>query len=127
MLKTGGCYLVISYAPPKNRVFHFERPHLSFDIQQFVLGIKIQTSQGIDKESLEGKTEKCFVYLCRKRLDADAAMEKLWARVEKNPSGVGGRGKSKKKRSTKRKAVEPLRQPDVEPDAEMEEEKKESV
>lgn len=41
MLKPGGCYMVISYGKPENRVFHFQRPNLAFDIQQFTIGTDI--------------------------------------------------------------------------------------
>ena len=37
VLKQGGIYFVISYGRPENRIFHFEREHLDFDLKQFVL------------------------------------------------------------------------------------------
>jgi len=33
VLKTGGLYIVISYGIPQNRMFHFQRNHLSFEVE----------------------------------------------------------------------------------------------
>ena len=37
VLKTGGIYMIISYGSPSNRLSHLKRPHLSFDIECFVM------------------------------------------------------------------------------------------
>jgi ubiquinone/menaquinone biosynthesis C-methylase UbiE len=37
VLKDGGIYMAISYGKPENRVFHFEKEHLSFDINIFTI------------------------------------------------------------------------------------------
>ena len=37
VLKPGGIYFAISYGRPENRIFHFERNHLAFDVKQYVL------------------------------------------------------------------------------------------
>jgi len=37
VLKNNGIYMVISYGAPENRVFHFEREHLGFDINIYTI------------------------------------------------------------------------------------------
>jgi len=37
VLKTGGCYVAISYGQPENREFHFLRDQLSFDLRTYKL------------------------------------------------------------------------------------------
>lgn len=37
VLKNNGIYMVISYGAPENRVFHFEREHLAFDINIYTI------------------------------------------------------------------------------------------
>lgn len=37
VLKVGGVYLAVSYGRPENRILHFNREHLSFDISCFIL------------------------------------------------------------------------------------------
>jgi ubiquinone/menaquinone biosynthesis C-methylase UbiE len=55
VLKTGGIYMAISYGAPENRVFHFEREHLSFDLNIFT----------IKKDDNDEKSEKvslnCYI------------------------------------------------------------------
>jgi ubiquinone/menaquinone biosynthesis C-methylase UbiE len=36
-LKVGGVYMVISYGQPDNRVFHFERAHLDFEVTIYTI------------------------------------------------------------------------------------------
>ena len=37
VLKTGGVYIIISYGSPDKRLPHVQRPHLAFDVEQFVM------------------------------------------------------------------------------------------
>lgn len=39
VMRVDGLYLCISYGSPENRVFHFRREHLGFDISCFVLSM----------------------------------------------------------------------------------------
>ena len=39
VMRVDGLYLCISYGTPENRVFHFRREHLGFDVSCFVLSM----------------------------------------------------------------------------------------
>ena len=61
VLKTGGYYLVISYGKPENRLLHFERKFLGYDIKIYTITKK-----------QEGKEDKiCYGYLCKKLISAN--------------------------------------------------------
>ena len=75
VLKPGGIYFVISYGRPENRIFHFERDHLDFEIKQFVL-------YPDDCKTDEEKNDKShFVYIWTKGSDSENA-DKNWGRIE---------------------------------------------
>lgn len=67
VLKVGGIYMIISYGPPENRVFHLERDHLSFDINIYTIKKDYTIEEG-DSQKFE---KMHYVYICRKRADAD--------------------------------------------------------
>lgn len=75
MLKPGGFYIAITYGNPENRDFHFERPHLSWAIRQFVL-------YPADCETQEQKDEKShYIYVCKKNEDADRISEEYFEKT----------------------------------------------
>lgn len=51
VLKTGGVYMIISYGPPDNRLFHLERSHLKLDIS--VYSIKKDYKDDLDDSDFE--------------------------------------------------------------------------
>ena len=55
VLKNGGIYMVISYGAPENRVFHFEREHLAFDINIYTIKKDYQEN--------DEKSEKAKIFL----------------------------------------------------------------
>jgi ubiquinone/menaquinone biosynthesis C-methylase UbiE len=59
VLKPGGVYMVISYGAPENRVFHFQRPHLSFSLEQTHVG------------DLDDPNDVHYVYFLTKNADAE--------------------------------------------------------
>ena len=63
VLKTGGCYVAISYGHPTVRELHFQRKFLKFEI----------TTHFVEKD-----TVKNFVYVCRKLEGADEAAKLYW-------------------------------------------------
>eukprot|EP01017_Pseudomicrothorax_dubius_P041221 TRINITY_DN656_c0_g1_i5.p2 TRINITY_DN656_c0_g1~~TRINITY_DN656_c0_g1_i5.p2 ORF type:complete len:129 (+),score=50.21 TRINITY_DN656_c0_g1_i5:498-884(+) len=72
VLKVGGYYFAVSYGLPENRLIHFERAHLSMEIEVI---------------KLEGKSDKPgsdhFVYVLKKKEDADEKCIRNWDEVEK--------------------------------------------
>lgn len=67
VLKVGSIFMLISNANPDERLFHLQRSHLSFEIEQV---------------PLEMKTDDCtvvhWIYLCRKKPDYERAV-KCWS------------------------------------------------
>ncbi len=74
MLKPGGIYMVISYGKPENRLFHFEREHLSMEVQQYTIAPE-------EEEKKEDKGH--YIYLCKKKENADLVAKENWEQVEK--------------------------------------------
>jgi ubiquinone/menaquinone biosynthesis C-methylase UbiE len=72
VLKQGGVYMIISYGSPENRLFHLEREFLSFDISVYTI-----KKEYIDTES-ENMEKTHYVYVCRKRHDADKIYKKYY-------------------------------------------------
>jgi EEF1A lysine methyltransferase 4 len=62
VLKTGGCYVAISYGIPDNREFHLVREHLKFDIHTYKINKKHEHS---------GQISIHYIYVCRKLQGAD--------------------------------------------------------
>jgi ubiquinone/menaquinone biosynthesis C-methylase UbiE len=78
VLKNDGVYMVISYGQPENRVLHLEREHLSLDLNVFT----IKKNYHIDEEDDSQQYEKIhYVYLCRKRDDADEVSKAYFQKV----------------------------------------------
>ena len=71
VLKVGGVYMAVSYGPPESRVFHFERDHLSFDINIYT----IKKDYTIDEAGLQKFEKLHYVYICKKRPEADEMMK----------------------------------------------------
>ena len=65
VLKPGGHYFAISYGKPESRVYHFDRPFLSWELREFILyEANVQTE--------EEKEEKShYIYVCKKNDDAN--------------------------------------------------------
>jgi hypothetical protein len=67
VLKVGSVLMLISIGNPEERLFHLQRSHLSFEIEQI---------------ALEMKTDDCtvvhWIYLCKKKADFERA-EKCWS------------------------------------------------
>ena len=70
VLKPNGYYMVISYGTPENRVLHFKRPHLSFEIQQYTI------------EEEEKKESRHYIYVCKKLPNADEVSNNNWVKVK---------------------------------------------
>lgn len=73
VLKEGGNYFVVSYGKPDNRLIHFQRENLSFDIKHCTLPTK-------GEENEEEKTH--HIYLCKKKSNANELHKKNWKKVE---------------------------------------------
>jgi len=76
VLKVGGIYMIISYGPPENRLFHLEREHLSLDISIYTIKKDYEIEE--DPEKFE-KTH--YVYICRKKPEADEASSENFNKV----------------------------------------------
>jgi len=72
VLKVGGHYMVISYGLPENRILHFEREHISWNLKYFAIEKKENDNAG---------THYC--YIAQKNPDADAKCKSNWFYVEK--------------------------------------------
>lgn len=55
VLKVGGVYMVISYGQPENRIFHFERDFLNFDVTIYTIkkDYQLDDDEDLDKEKFE--------------------------------------------------------------------------
>jgi len=62
ILKTGGIYMAISYGEPKNRLLHFYRSHLKFEV----------THEKLERTNDQGKKSIHWIYICRKMPNADS-------------------------------------------------------
>jgi ubiquinone/menaquinone biosynthesis C-methylase UbiE len=51
VLATGGIYMVISYGQPENRIFHFEREFLNFDVTIYT----IKKDYNLDEDEVYSK------------------------------------------------------------------------
>lgn len=67
VLKDEAIYMIISYGKPENRIVHLERPHLDFEIAVYTI------KKDEDKTDIS-KTH--YVYICKKRKDANLVAEK---------------------------------------------------
>eukprot|EP01015_Nassula_variabilis_P013057 TRINITY_DN2072_c0_g1_i1.p2 TRINITY_DN2072_c0_g1~~TRINITY_DN2072_c0_g1_i1.p2 ORF type:complete len:179 (-),score=39.02 TRINITY_DN2072_c0_g1_i1:67-603(-) len=76
VLKTGGYYFGISYGAPENRIFHYQREHLSFSLEHSKI-------EKIVEEDGQQQTLRNYTYLCQKLEDADEKMLKNWSTIEK--------------------------------------------
>lgn len=68
VLKVGGCYMIISYGSPDNRMEHLQFKHLHWEISHLVFN--------------EGTQNPHFVYLCKKKEGADEVAAENWKEVE---------------------------------------------
>jgi EEF1A lysine methyltransferase 4 len=57
VLKTGGCYVAISYGQPENRELHLVRQHLKFDLHTYKVNKKHENT---------GQVSTHYIYVCRK-------------------------------------------------------------
>ena len=83
VLKTQGLYIAISYGVPANRVFHFKRRHLKFDV---VVVPIVKNSFGHDSVSLTPPSDAesiqtHYAYICKKQAGASECAEKFWEEV----------------------------------------------
>jgi len=67
-MKVGAVYIAISYGEPKNRLLHFYRNHLKFEVEHHKLN---RTDEQSSSESVH------WIYICRKMENADE-MDKFW-------------------------------------------------
>jgi ubiquinone/menaquinone biosynthesis C-methylase UbiE len=76
VLKEGGIYMIISYGPPENRIFHLEREHLNLDISIYT----IKKDYTMDEENQ--KYEKIhYVYVCKKKSGAEIICKEKFEKV----------------------------------------------
>lgn len=54
--------MAISYGEPKNRLLHFYRSHLKFEV----------THEKLERTNDQGKKSVHWIYICRKLPDADS-------------------------------------------------------
>ena len=72
MLKPDGHHVTVSYGKPESRVYHFERPYLSWKLREFVL-----YEPGAETE--EENEEKCtYIYVCQKKNDANEVSDEFF-------------------------------------------------
>lgn len=72
VLKVGGIYMAVSYGEPPNRLEHFKREYLSFDLKQF----------SITNPYKEEQENTHYIYVCTKLEDAEELCEKNWPQVQ---------------------------------------------
>ena len=75
VLKVGGSYMAISYGCPENRLIHFQREHLSFDISIFTIKKNNPSFPELNKEKLH------YVYCLVKNKDADELSREVFEKV----------------------------------------------
>lgn len=68
VLKVGGCYMIISYGCPDNRMEHLQFKHLYWEISHLTFN--------------EGTQNPHFIYLCKKKEGADEVAAENWKEVE---------------------------------------------
>jgi ubiquinone/menaquinone biosynthesis C-methylase UbiE len=74
VLKISGIYCAISYGEPDKRMNHYTMEHLSFEIE----------INEIAKEEVHSKnTTTHYIYICKKKADADEKCRENWEKVEK--------------------------------------------
>jgi hypothetical protein len=95
VVKVNGVYMIISHGDPEARLLHLKREHLSFDVNYFPLkqefsffqeGINLNSSLnlGMDNSNLLSQGElvkENYVYLCKKKPNADQISEEHLSRV----------------------------------------------
>lgn len=59
-MKEGAVYIAISYGEPKNRLLHFYRSHLKFEVNH----------RKLERVNQQGKLSVHWIYICRKMEDA---------------------------------------------------------
>ena len=75
VLKPGGHCFSISYGKPEVRLFHFERPFLSWQIREFILYEN-------DNEGQPEEDEKShYIYVAKKNEDANAISHQYFAQT----------------------------------------------
>eukprot|EP00347_Sterkiella_histriomuscorum_P015715 403355957 len=72
VIKPEGGYMAISYGTPENRVLHYKRPHLKFNVSTFEIAPEGKKSQDAVH----------YVYVCKKQEGADEQCEENWTQVE---------------------------------------------
>ena len=71
-MKLDGAYMAISYGNPENRLFHYKRDHLKFNLSTFQ----------VVQPHPNGNQTIHYVYVCKKLEGADEQCELKWAEVE---------------------------------------------
>lgn len=107
VLKVGGIYLVISYGQPENRMLHFERAHLAFDVQVYTI-----------KKQEEGEEEKIhYGYICKKLPEAIENLEKfdlVYKELEKDELDVEEKDEEKEQNIKEERNDDEAKEPQVE-------------
>lgn len=76
VLKPNGVYFSISYGKPESRAFHFESPHLDFEMKSYSLFPE-------SAKTPEEKEEKShYLYIGKKRPSAMETLKEYWPSVE---------------------------------------------
>ena len=77
VLKTGGIYLILSYAKPEERIWHLKREHLSFDIKVFTIirkevkGNNVQYNENYGQNNEYVNEKIHYGYICKKMPEAN--------------------------------------------------------
>lgn len=74
VLKDGGYYMIISYGLPENRINHLERIHLDFEISVYTIKKDYEENEDLSKVH--------YVYVCKKKIDANKVAEKNFLLVK---------------------------------------------
>ena len=73
--------MAISYGKPENRRLHFQRPHLSFDLQEYTIGTLPPRS--LAPTGQDASSDQChYIYVCRKKPGAEDVCKANWPLVE---------------------------------------------
>jgi ubiquinone/menaquinone biosynthesis C-methylase UbiE len=80
VLKPGGYFLCISFGSPKERMNHFQKPHLSFGIEYCPMIASFPTEEAMMEYFGNDNVDDPVynVYVCCKLDDADAKFQKNW-------------------------------------------------
>lgn len=63
VLKVGGVYFVVSYGKPETRIFHFQRKHLDFELNCFLLSFLKSKSVWRDRNFESSQVGALLLYM----------------------------------------------------------------